>query len=411
MKNVGRNIAISLGVVCIILVASLAGTISNYTLIINEKQDTIVDKDSTISSLNWQIASKDAQIAENNDEIASLNAQIADKNVQINTLTNETVQLQAWLAGNVSALNSQIGDLQGQLASANSQISSLNADIATLQNQINDLKALINVDKQRLEALVFHVCDKGDGSAWNIPDVNYTYNQILSLNNGSYNVLLLPEYQGHSNWSQELEWITDNFGGKDAVPIMLDVFCGGPESVPTPMLSTNDILNAMTAANVKYLRIAEVISWHIEHALPFPTEYITTMLTFARANNLKVFWTEWKADHLPSVETFKAIQKYIVGYEDIVTVSFSTNSGDLEPADGFLTLNNMFQHWSASVQAWYWATRYDTDLLNMPISLLIQHALAAKNMGAEIIQFEPYWYFFDNGEPKENLRLLLTLLR
>jgi hypothetical protein len=42
----------------------------------------------------------------------------------------------------------------------------------------------------------------------------------------------------------------------------------------------------------------------------------------------------------------------------------------------------------------------------MPISLLIQHALSAKNIGAEILQFELYWYFFDNGQAKENLKLL-----
>ena len=123
-------------------------------------------------------------------------------------------------------------------------------------------------------------------------------------------------------------------------------------------------------------------------------------LTSAGQTDLKLFWTEWKA------ETFKAIQTYIKGYEDIVTVSFSTNSGDLEPADGFMQVSKMFQHWGGSVQAWYWTTRYGPDPLNMPISLLIQHALSAKNIGAEILQFEPYWYFFDNGQANENLKLL-----
>jgi hypothetical protein len=46
----------------------------------------------------------------------------------------------------------------------------------------------------------------------------------------------------------------------------------------------------------------------------------------------------------------------------------------------------------------------------MPASLLVQHALAAKNIGADILQFEPYWYFFDNGEPKETLRTLMAAL-
>ena len=93
-----------------------------------------------------------------------------------------------------------------------------------------------------------------------------------------------------------------------------------------------------------------------------------------------------------------------------MTVSFSTNSGDLEPADGFMQVSIMFQHWGGSVQAWYWTTRYGSDPLNMPISLLIQQVLSAKNIGAEILQFEPYWYFFDNGQANENLKLLETML-
>jgi hypothetical protein len=46
----------------------------------------------------------------------------------------------------------------------------------------------------------------------------------------------------------------------------------------------------------------------------------------------------------------------------------------------------------------------------MPPSLLIQHVLYAKNTGAQILQFEPYWYFFDNGQPNENLKLLAIML-
>ena len=61
------------------------------------------------------------------------------------------------------------------------------------------------------------------------------------------------------------------------------------DPTPTPMLSTNDILAAMAVANVQYLRFAEVVSWHIEHPeLPFPTDYVTSILDFCRANGLKV---------------------------------------------------------------------------------------------------------------------------
>jgi hypothetical protein len=46
----------------------------------------------------------------------------------------------------------------------------------------------------------------------------------------------------------------------------------------------------------------------------------------------------------------------------------------------------------------------------MPPLLLIQQALFAKEIGAEILQFEPYWYFFDNGQANENLKILETML-
>jgi hypothetical protein len=382
-KVVGRRVVIVLGTICILLAVSLVGAMVNYTLIIGVKDNTITSKDSTINNLNSQINSK---------------------NSQIQTLTNQKNQLQTWLNDNVTSLNSQIANLQGQVASANSQIRSLNSTVTTLQSQVSTLRAIINMSKSELKTLVFHVCEKGEGYTWgHIPDVNYTYNQIAF--NNTYSVLLEPEYKGNENWTETLAWLTANFGGQHGIPIILDVFSGGDSPTPTPMLSTNDISAAMATCNVQWLAVNEVVSWYIEHGQAFPTEYVTGILNFCREHNLKVFWTEWKVDSV-----FQTIQTYIAGFEDIVTVSFSTNSGDLEPANGFMLISTMFQHWGGSVQAWYWTTRYDSDVLNMPISLLIQHALSAKNIGAEILQFEPYWYFFDNGEARENLKLLEIML-
>ena len=186
---------------------------------------------------------------------------------------------------------------------------------------------------------------------------------------------------------------------------MLDVFGGGNGSNPTPMLSLENISSAMAVSNVQYLRFAEVISWHMGHPeLPFPVDYVSSILGFCRANNLKLLWTEWK------IETFPALETYITGYEDIVTVSFSTNSGDVEPSEGFMQISQTFQHWGGSVQAWYWETRNNSTLMDMPASLLTEHAVFAKSLGAEIIEFEPYWYFFNNGDANDNLRFLETML-
>jgi hypothetical protein len=49
--------------------------------------------------------------------------------------------------------------------------------------------------------------------------------------------------------------------------------------------------------------------------------------------------------------------------------------------------------------------------MTCPPSLILEHTLTAKALGAKIIQFEPYWYFFDNGTPNNNLKLLLNNIK
>ena len=173
--------------------------------------------------------------------------------------------------------------------------------------------------------------------------------------------------------------------GKQGIRIMYEAFSGSEENLSITKRSLENITTALTTNNIKYLRVAEVRSWYMENNVTFPEEYVIELLEFCRTNNLKIFWTEWKIDYPPEVKVFTYIEKLIEGYDDIVTVSFSTNSGEAQPAVGFLNLDEMFQHLGALIQAWYWDTRYDEDLQNMPESLLALHASVAKSAGAEII--------------------------
>jgi len=352
--------------ICVACVISLVGVTINHTNTLNQKDSEIMALTLTLEDKNSQISELKAKVASDNDTINSLNAQVAN--------------------------------LQNQASNFTSQIT-------TLQNQVDDLTAIMNMSKSsELKTLIFHICEKGAGYEWgHLPDVNYTYNQILSLNNGAYDVLLLPEYKGNENWTETLAWLKANFQN---IPIELSVFEGGTNNYPNMKLTVDQILEAVTTLNIRELRIGEIVSWHMAHFLAFPTDYITSLLNFARSHGLRVQWSEWQVNY----GVFQRIQGYIAGFEDIVTVTFQTNSKEVEPWDGFLLVGGMFQHWGGSIQSWYWQERGYGSEFDMPTSLLVQHALAARKLGAEILQFEPYWYLFDNGEPKENLQLLMTVL-
>jgi len=71
-KVVGRNAAIVLGTLCIILVVGLIGTMISYASVINEKDNTIASLNSEISSLQDQVADLQDQITNLQNEVANL---------------------------------------------------------------------------------------------------------------------------------------------------------------------------------------------------------------------------------------------------------------------------------------------------------------------------------------------------
>ena len=120
-KMVSRNVAVVLGIVCVLLIAGLGVAIGYYTMTINNKDTTISDNDMTISQLN-------ATITDQINTIASLDANITN-------LTNENNQLQAWLAGNITAYEIQISSLGGQINQLENSENSLQT---TYNNYVSD---------------------------------------------------------------------------------------------------------------------------------------------------------------------------------------------------------------------------------------------------------------------------------
>jgi len=182
-KLVSRNVALALGIICIILV--VVGLVGAVTYII----PMINDKNSMISSLNTQIS----QLTTNN---TNLQLWLDGNKTQLN-------QTQTWLAGNITAYNSlqstynnyvidhsytngeyqslqnQITSLQNQVNDLTSQIQSKNAQITSLQSQIANLQApnLIKVNLKSDDnhpifgAEYLHVygemCNVGSNTAYN----------------------------------------------------------------------------------------------------------------------------------------------------------------------------------------------------------------------------------------------------
>jgi hypothetical protein len=80
-KVVSRTVAISLGIICIVLAVGLVGAITDYSSIINGKSNTI-------SSLNAQLTDRDSQISSLNNDKTSLQNQVSDLQTQASNLTN-----------------------------------------------------------------------------------------------------------------------------------------------------------------------------------------------------------------------------------------------------------------------------------------------------------------------------------
>jgi hypothetical protein len=90
-RVIGRSVAIALGIICILLIASLGGVLAYYTMIIHNKEN----------------------------EVASANDTISQLNTNVTNLQNQNEQLQTWLVGNLTLLGQAQTWLNGNVTAYN----------------------------------------------------------------------------------------------------------------------------------------------------------------------------------------------------------------------------------------------------------------------------------------------------
>jgi hypothetical protein len=260
------------------------------------------------------------------------------------------------------------------------------------------------------KTVMVHFSEKGDGSDVHCPYPHYAY-ELCKQRFAGKSVWVIPEYEGNMNLNARVEMLAQNYTG---ILICIDAFEGGNNaSRPNVRLNIRDLEQIMSVADVRAIRFPEVISWYMlandtnTEPLPFPKEWIHEMLDFALSKGLKIYWSEWKL----GTDIEEITKETLAGYEDNITYLYQTNNPWEIPLIGNCYAHE-FQHWGASVQSWYKVHPNDTEERDdLDIDIVAEYAKLARNMGAETIQFEPYWYFFDNSsEPKETMEKMWELI-
>ena len=100
-----KGALIALGIISIVLVAILGGVIAEYTLMTNDKNNTISTLNNQASQLNSTIANLQGQVASANSSISALTSELTNMTNKVTNLTSE-----------VTNLTSEVTNLTSQLA-------------------------------------------------------------------------------------------------------------------------------------------------------------------------------------------------------------------------------------------------------------------------------------------------------
>ena len=92
-KIARKDIVIALGIICIILIAGLGGTIAFYTSMIKDKNNTISSLNTKVSQLNSNVTNLKQQITSDNTTINSLTSNVTNLQNRLNTILNESLSI------------------------------------------------------------------------------------------------------------------------------------------------------------------------------------------------------------------------------------------------------------------------------------------------------------------------------
>ncbi|MGD0159108.1 MAG: helix-turn-helix domain-containing protein [Candidatus Bathyarchaeia archaeon] len=201
-KVVRRSVAISLGIICILLIASLGGALAYYTMIIHNKENELGSANNTISQLNTNATN----------------------------LQNQDKQLQTWLDGNKTLLN----QTQTNNTNLRNQIDFLNSNATNLQNQVNNFHIgstenstiWVNNEIVHTNEIVYDA-ETGENltligvvRAIYVPSAGYVSVRVSSNNNSTFVGLGTPYVSGTNVSFPTYDQFNVGFGGTVVFPVL-----------------------------------------------------------------------------------------------------------------------------------------------------------------------------------------------
>jgi DNA-binding transcriptional ArsR family regulator/flagellar basal body-associated protein FliL len=108
-KVVGRSVAIALGIICILLIASLGGIMAYYTMTIRNKENELGSANNTVSQLNTNITNLQNQNTNLQNQIDSLNSVFTNLQNQVNNFhIGNTENSTIWVNNKIVQTNENV---------------------------------------------------------------------------------------------------------------------------------------------------------------------------------------------------------------------------------------------------------------------------------------------------------------